>query len=117
MAGRWGACEAEKDRWRKARSFLLRCLELLLYLLASWPGVWLRGSEGGGAWALSDSSDSSGMSGFASEIFWERTTFALRGDRVDLSEDLAESAMMSREGTASGHGLWRGKADGGPGCV
>ena len=68
VAGRAGACEAEKERWRRARSFFWRCFELLLYLLASWPGVWLRGRVGG-TWSLEDSSDSSGMSGLTSEIF------------------------------------------------
>jgi hypothetical protein len=73
-------------------------------LLASWPGVWLRGREGGGTRSFEDSSDSSGISGLTSEIFWERTTLALRGDLDDLSEDLAESAMLSRWRTASDHG-------------
>ena len=44
VEGREDACEAEKERCRRASSVLRR--RSLLYLLASWPGVWLREMEG-----------------------------------------------------------------------
>lgn len=77
---------------------------------ARWPGVWLRGTGGGGSEASesSESSDSSlGTVGDVEvSIFCERTTRDLCGDRGATSPEVLAESTMAVLGTDHDQGHW-----------